>query len=390
MPFKRKRSPYFQVRRKRLPGYGDTGQISSGTTNKDVAVRMEEMLEELADAALLRPSMRELLDRICRHEVSLADALSARNRGHLDEMVSNLVDPVLADAVRDYSEMVDPDRTTRMGFAMIIDHAPAGSRLSYLRVAKHVTSMLHAAEAEGRKRNTVRRTMMRAMRSLLRHHVGTSAMQDVFHDVTFASENDAREEYLTAKEIGRLLEACECKGRTELATIIQTALLTSADRGVLLAGNKPVGYSRGLLVRDVQVFYDTTEDRYSGTIYLHDTKTETRSRTLPITDLLCRQLIRCCHGKQPDDPVFDLSYYGLDYVWKEVRVAAGLTHITFKDLRHTTAVHAEQSGMPLTVAARGLGHRDETMTRRYQKHRAVVSLEQIAAMQSSMGLQKVV
>lgn len=37
MPYKRDRSPYYYVRRRRLPGYGDTGRLSSHVTSKKIA-----------------------------------------------------------------------------------------------------------------------------------------------------------------------------------------------------------------------------------------------------------------------------------------------------------------------------------------------------------------
>ena len=45
MPYKRRDSPYYYIRRKKLPGYGDTGRISSGVTAKKVAGDMDRALE---------------------------------------------------------------------------------------------------------------------------------------------------------------------------------------------------------------------------------------------------------------------------------------------------------------------------------------------------------
>ncbi len=56
MPYKRDRSPYYYVRRRRLPGYGDTGRHSSQVTSKKIAHDMERLLEDLAQQALLDPT----------------------------------------------------------------------------------------------------------------------------------------------------------------------------------------------------------------------------------------------------------------------------------------------------------------------------------------------
>ena len=48
--------------------------------------------------------------------------------------------------------------------------------------------------------------------------------------------------------------------------------------------------------------------RYEGEVYLPDTKTKTRTRTVRITDHLCRELVVLTKGKDPDDPVFNMKY----------------------------------------------------------------------------------
>ena len=85
MPYKRKESPYYMVRRKRLPGYGDTGVISSRVTSKKLAQDMERCLEVLANKALFDSTWYGLLDAICRqHTVTLPKLLKAHNSGNLD------------------------------------------------------------------------------------------------------------------------------------------------------------------------------------------------------------------------------------------------------------------------------------------------------------------
>ena len=82
---------------------------------------------------------------------------------------------------------------------------------------------------------------------------------------------------------------------------------------------------------------------------------------MPITDNLCRELLPLVKMKGPDEPVFDLSYGRLDYVWKRTRKAAGLSHVRFKDLRAQISIYGEEAGVPLTVLAHSMVHRDEKM-----------------------------
>ena len=59
MPYKRKRSPYYYMRRRNLIGYGDTGRLSFKATSKRIARDMEHLLDEIAQHALLDPTIDE-------------------------------------------------------------------------------------------------------------------------------------------------------------------------------------------------------------------------------------------------------------------------------------------------------------------------------------------
>ena len=102
----------------------------------------------------------------------------------------------------------------------------------------------------------------------------------------------------------------------ELALVVRLALQTSADRGVLLKGRHNGKAKRGLLVRDVRIYQE--RGRYSGTLHLHDTKTERRSRSVPLTDALSRALLAQCLHKGPDEAVFAMTYPMLDRRWTRV------------------------------------------------------------------------
>ncbi len=247
--------------------------------------------------------------------------------------------------------------------------------------------MCHRAEREGRKRNSVRRYLLRATSLLLRHHTGRADRDRIFADVNFPAVDDTREIHLTPEETARLLQACHTTGCPELAGVIRMALLMSADRGVLLSGTHEGKTHRGLLVRDLRIWQDNETGAFTGEVFLQDSKTDHHSSSVPITDTLCREPLPLVTMKGPDEPVFDISYGQLDYVWKRTRKAAGLSHVRFKDLRAQISIYGEEAGMPLTVLARSMGHRDEKMSR-YQQRAAALSGEQAEAIEQAMFAQQ--
>ena len=382
MPYKRERSPYYYVRRRSLPGYGDTGRLSSRTTSKRLARDMERLLDDLAQRALANPTWYGLLDAVCRdRKIPLPDLLRAKNTGGLETLKRSLHDPPLMDAITAFRQTVKKGRGVRLGLDMLQEYAPPQARLGDL-TPRTITHLCLRAEQKGRKRNSVRRTMLRAISLLLRHHLGNAERDRIFADVQFSGENDTREVHLTPAEIGRLLRACDELGYHELGVVIRMALQTSADRGVLLSGKHTHKTFRGLLVRDLRVYQEG--ETYSGEVFLPDTKAKDRTRTVPLTDGLCRELLVLAKGKGPDDPVFDLMYPQLDYLWTEVRKKAGLEHVRFKDLRAQTAIYGEEAGIPQTVLMRTMGHSDEAMTRRYQQRSAALSAELAASIEAAM------
>ncbi len=68
-------------------------------------------------------------------------------------------------------------------------------------------------------------------------------------------------------------------------------------RQVLLGGRHGGKTHRGLLVRDLRIFQDHASGTFSGEVHLHDTKTDSRSRSVPLTDTMCRELLVLCKIK---------------------------------------------------------------------------------------------
>lgn len=387
MPYKRPNSPYYQIRKRSLQGYGDTGVLTTKTESKRVARRMEDLLEELAERALLEPKWTDLLDAVCEDRtIKLPELLKAKNRGELGQLARQLTDPTLPEAIDQYREEGRVTDHTDNSLQWLRENTKASMRLSDLD-AQTIMGLLHTAEDQGRKRNTVRRCQMRAISLLLRHHLGNSKRDRIFEDVEFQAEDDTREIHLLPEEISRLLDACHQIGKPlyeELGIVIRLSLQTSADRGVLLAGTRKGKEIRGLRVRDLRIYHHDDEDRYSGEVFLHDQKTEERSRAVPLTDSLCRELLVLAKDKGPDEPVFELSYNAMDYRWQKVRAMADLEHVRFKDLRAQTAQYGEMAGIDQTTLQQTMGHSDKSMTRRYQQRSASMSEEGARALEEAM------
>ncbi|GIV57749.1 MAG: hypothetical protein KatS3mg042_0662 [Rhodothermaceae bacterium] len=369
MPFKRPGSPYYYINRT-LPGFGRTGWISTRVRDKGVARRMEALLVTLAERALVDDSYRDLLVAVRDRHISLPDLLAAHSRGRLDDLRRTLRDPLLSDAVQDYRAAARYEKGTWEGLDILAGLVPAGARLSEIASGKAVMGLCARAEAEGRRRNSVRRTLLRAISKLLRYHLGRAERDHVFADVHYAAEDDTREVHLTPEEVRRLVETADAL-YPEMGLVIRLALQTSADRGTLLAGRHGRKHHRGLLVSDLRIYQEG--DRYTGEVTIHDTKTAHRTRTMPLTDHLCRLMLAQCARRRPDDPVFDTTYQQMDFRWQRIREAANLAGLRFKDLRHQTAIAGEMAGIPLTTLQRALGHDDARMTRRYQQRQTALS-----------------
>ncbi len=339
MAFKRAGTPFYQIRRRSLAGYGDTGQITSGVRSKKTAERMEALLETLAERALVEERWRTLLDAACKKELPLPDLLAAHTRGRLEALLRGLHDPLLSEAIAQFEQAADVERLARTGLRQLATYMPPGARLSAIAGAKVITQLCRRAEADGRMRNSVRRGLLRAISMLLRYHYGGAERNRIFADVHFAGEDDTREVLLRPEETRRLLAACDALGYGEMRTLVRMALHTGADRGVLVSGKRGGGRTQapGLLVRQLRIYHEDAaavgSGLYSGEAYFDDRKAKSRRRTVPITDVLCRELLLLCQGKEPDEQVFSLRYPQIDFRWKRVRARAGLDHVRFKDLR---------------------------------------------------------
>lgn len=384
MPYKRSGSQFYQIRKRTLPGFGDTGVLSSKVKDRRTAERMEALLEDIAAQGLTDPKWIRLLEAVRAHQIDLPGLLAAKAQRRLDLVVKSLYDPLLTEAIAQYRQIPGLSRQVGYGFDKLLSVAPPGVRLSWLASSRTIQDVLISLVSAERKQNTVRRQVHRAISKLITHVYGKAERNRIFAEVDFAKQDDVREILISQQEIAALIHECESRGYTELATLIRVALLTSADRGVLLAGDRGSDTpARGLLRRDLNIFIDD-DGSYWGKVYLMDTKSSSRPRTVVFGDALARELVLLARDKGPDDPVFNMSYSDLDYPWQQVREAIGRKDIRFKDLRAQTAIYAQQAQIPQAVTMRTMGHASERRTRDYQRHEAAMSLEQARALEAVM------
>jgi integrase len=101
-------------------------------------------------------------------------------------------------------------------------------------------------------------------------------------------------------------------------------------------------------------------------------KTSSSARDVPIPDVLVQMLgaHRVMMPGGPADSVFPhpFTYGQAQKVFNRGCTAAELHDVRVHDLRHTFAVHAIQSGLPLPRLQKLLGHATPAMTMRYARH----------------------
>jgi len=351
-------SPYWWVR-VRLPGLGRTRPLNTKVRNKRTAQTMERMVHELAERSLTDLVLKEILDKLLAGELALPEVFSAYNFGRLDKLSS--ADSLVRDAIRSL-ERSTKDRHLLMGAKELADRTPRGARISWL-TPRHIMRICEESEQEGRKRNSVRRRLLRAISHILRRELGNAARNLIMDDVIFPAEDDSRKVHLKPPEIIRLLGACE----GEFRAFVMTAILTGADRGVLC----------NLKRRDIELWDE--DGLWSGTIYLEDRKSESRSRTVSIGHELALSLYEVARLRMPAAPVFKLKYSQVDYLWQTARSKAELEHVRFKDLRHTFAVLCHTAGIDLNTVKAGMGHQRLSTTTRYTDHDIAFSTEHAQA-----------
>jgi len=157
--------------------------------------------------------------------------------------------------------------------------------------------------------------------------------------------------WLTDKQRGALLTACDVSEWPDLGLLVRMALSTGARRGELLA----------LRWSDL--------DLKKGLAHVPDSKSG-EPRMLPliqqVQDLLSGRAVPDDHEvllfKSQHDPYTPIE---IRTPWDKARAAAGLPDFRFHDLRHSCASYLAMNGATLLEIADVLGHKTLAMVKRY-------------------------
>lgn len=364
-PFKRKRSPYWQIW-PMVPGYGRVGPWSTGTKDKVKAQAIEALLKELPMRGHGR-IIRMLLEGV----TDVREVYVHHLEGRLPELEARATDPKIADAVGDeddessFISHVHDDRV-RSGLRNLVRLVPAGARLSWLKEPKNVEDVLHRRQREGLKRNSVRRSLYRAISDLLDRELGSGEKTAIMAEVTFPAEKDERDVQLSPERIARLLDGIH---DPRFECFVGLAVTSGVDRGPLLR-IRPRHFDEG-----------------DASLEVLDRKTDARPRTLelpgPASAFLRRAIMLANAG--PDDRVFPWTVHQVRGMWEAAREDAKMPWLRFKDLRSVFADHFVGAGGTLKELKEWLGHASEKTSLRYTRAQTVRMKDTAEKATSSMG-----
>lgn len=310
------------------------GPWQTGMSRKRDAERVEAWLKEMA---ITQP---DVVDAIVEGDVKVMDAWVAHLRGTLDQLVAGVGDPLLTEAVESYRPLCEDDRA-RTGLDQLVEYTPDGMRLSALK--GKAISEVYAKALRTRKPNTVQRSLHRAVRELLAHHLEPDAVRDAMRGVKVPSEDDTREVRLSAEEVRTLVRKTP---NDRFGWMVALAILTTADRAPLLRLT-PRDYRPGLLT-------------------IPDKKTRDRWRVIRLSAPAETVLRLAVAGLERDERLFPWTKWQVRKLWDATREAAGLDWLRFKDLRHLLPGALADLGVDRREIQAVLGHaRGSKQTDRY-------------------------
>lgn len=158
-----------------------------------------------------------------------------------------------------------------------------------------------------------------------------------------------RNRRLHGDEENRLLRECE-KINPELADIVRFAIETAMRQGEILS-----------------MTWDNVHlDRH--TVFLPRTKDPKmpESRTVPLSVAAEQCLVRQNERYHPKNGrVWKLQMEGLKYAYASAKRRAGITGLTFHDLRHEATSRLVEKGLPVMTLQAITGHKSMQMLKRY-------------------------
>jgi integrase len=371
-------SPYWQIeiRWRGVPRI----RVSTGTPNKTRAREMETTLRALKTAG-----RRDVLGLVADKQLALADLHDAyrRDPDALTQVVAKAASPALGGLVDGWLAWLDCPagvsprtkrrysptsiRRYRQNWNGLFATLPRGreAQLTDLTtgfVADYKRSRVWAAGGRKRKEKPGREvsgaTMNRdlaALGAFLTYCRDVRGLPAPRPKMTREREMRGRERWLSGDELRAFERACPADWWPLFATLFRTGARLGEVMG--LRGADVLLHVKRLTIHEGE----------------HRVKTRSAVRDLPISaallTALAAHLARVSPG--PADLVFPGAmqrYEAIRRVWRATCKAAGIVGATIHDARHTFAVHAAMSGVPIVRLQKLLGHAQAQMTMRYMQH----------------------
>ncbi len=378
-------------------GAVDVPRMSTGQTSKATAAAVERSLQDLAVSGY-GDLVQMVADRSLTPEelhvakIDGAAALQALRDRRDDPLLVDIIEGKPAGAGKERAgglkEQITDFRQAG-GMEVVLDLAPAGARLSWLKDPTHLSELyrraiagedLRAKMGDDRPRgqgervvltrqpNSVRRSVHQAVCAILRAQLGRGAMLAIIADADVPGGNDERVVMLSVEEITAALTAADPQFRP----VLGLAVTTGIDR------------------QPLQLAIPADYDGEQGTLQVRDGKTSSRPRTLLLRDEpvlsnaehWLRQLVA---GKEPGKPMAPFTNKMIQTRWTMVREAIGRPDVRWKDLRGVFATHYLLAGGDPRDLQHIMGHSTMAMTLRYLRRLPVGNRAQLRARALTAG-----
>jgi integrase len=343
-------------------------KLSTGSTSKARAGAMERTLQALRDIGRF-----DVLRLLGEGKLRLADVHEdyQRDPAALQQRVATVASPVLGPLVDEWLKWLESPAAlslkTRRPFSprtayryreswqRLFRILPRGRVATLADITKgFVADFREARRREGKAGSTINRDLC-ALSAFRRWCAEEQDLAMLPLKMAREREPAGRERWLSAEELKDLEFAMPREWWPLFATLAFTGLR--------------IGEAQGLRLADVRL----AERRITVSDRLRQLKNASSVRDVPIPEPLARVLAE--HVTRfpigPNELLFDSplnDYRTARRVFSRASRVAGLRNLTLHDLRHTFAVHAAQSGVPIPRIQKLLGHATVAMAMRYMKH----------------------
>ena len=343
-------------------------KLSTGSTSKARAGAMERTLQALRDVGRF-----DVLRLLGEGKLRLADVHEdyQRDPAALQQRVATVASPVLGPLVDEWLKWLESPATlslkTRRPFSPRTAYRYRESWQRLFRILPRrreatladitkgfVANFREARRREGKAGSTINRDLC-ALSAFRRWCAEERDLAVSPLKMAREREPAGRERWLSAEELRDLEMATPREWWPLFATLAFTGLR--------------IGEAQGLRHADVRL----AERRITVSDRLRQLKNAGSVRDVPVPEplagVVAEHLTRYPGG--PNDPVFPApfsDYRAARRVFARACRRGSIHDATVHDLRHTFAVHAAQSGVPIPRIQKLLGHATVAMAMRYMKH----------------------